>query len=157
MLAVVTCVSAPLVHQQVSHPQCQHLFFFRLRVGLVIPRYGTAVMLSFDIQSSYYFKDSNLTIISDPRVGSRFISINNNHDFVIVYQPVNEATNLKEFTTRKKYLNWWSRRDLNPYALRQKLLRLSCLPFHHPTIFQKNKHNYTHYIVLVNYKLSNLV
>ena len=84
-------------------------------------------MLSFDIQSSYYLKDSNLSITSDPRVGSRFISINNNYVFVIVYQPVNEATNLKEFTTRKKYLNWWARWDSNPHAFRHKFLRLACI------------------------------
>jgi len=78
--------------------------FFRLRVELVISRYGPAAMLPFDIQSSYYLKESNLNIISDPRVGSRFISINNNYVFVIVYQPVNGATNTKVFNTGKKYL-----------------------------------------------------
>ena len=116
-------------------------------------------MLSFDIQSSYYLKDSNLSITSDPRVGSRFISINNNHDFVIVYQPVNEATNLKEFTTRKKYLNWWARWDSNPHAFRHKFLRLACISS--STTRPNQRTNITIHIILfsstTNYQiLSNL-
>jgi hypothetical protein len=47
-LAVVTCVSAILVHQQVSHPQdIQCLFSFWLLVELVISRIGPAARLSF--------------------------------------------------------------------------------------------------------------